>query len=67
MRRKFHDDAEWASPAGAGPQEPDHVGVVDLLEEHVLGEQVVDLLPAVVGLEHLDGNPAVPCTETLPR
>lgn len=60
MLRVLHDDAEGASPTGARSEQPDDVGVVDLLEEHVLGEQVVHLFPAVVGFQHLDGHTTEP-------
>ena len=61
MFGELHYDAERPSPAGARAEQPDDVGVVDLLEEGVLGEQVVHLLAAVVRLQHLHCHVAVAC------
>jgi hypothetical protein len=56
---KLHDDAEGTPLAGASSQEPDDVRVVDLLQEAELRQQVVQLLSAVVRLQHFDCYPTI--------
>ena len=48
---------------GAGAQQLDHVGVVHLLEEAVLGDEVLQLVRRVVGLQHLHRHPATVCVD----
>ena len=48
---------------GAGAQQLDHVGVVHLLEEAVLGDEVMQLVRRVVGLQHLHRHPATVCVD----
>ena len=48
---------------GAGAQQLDHVGVVHLLEEAVLGDEVLQLVRRVVGLQHLHRHPAPVCVD----
>ena len=48
---------------GAGAQQLDHVGVVHLLEEAVLGEEVLQLVRRVVGLQHLHRHPGTVCVD----
>ena len=48
---------------GAGAQQLDHVGVVHLLEEAVLGEEVLQLVRRVVRLQHLHRHPGTVCVD----
>ena len=37
----LHDDVEGSPPVCAGPQKPDHIGVVHLLQQAVLTQQIL--------------------------
>ena len=67
MLSKLHDDTERSSFAGASSQKLDHVGMVNLLQEGVLRQQVVQLLPRVIGLEHFHRDSAVTWKAFKPR
>jgi hypothetical protein len=59
MLSELHDDTEGTPFAGAGAQQFDNVRMVNLLQEGVLGQEVVELLSRVVRLQHLDGYATV--------
>ncbi len=59
MLSELHDDTKGTPFAGAGTQQFDNVRMVNLLQEGVLGQEVVELLSRVVRLQHLDGDATV--------